>query len=161
MTISNQPAIRINGITKSYRIYPTPTHRLRDALGWKAEYKQFDALHEVSFDIMPGEFWGIVGKNGSGKSTLLKIVAGQLQPTEGEVVCNGKITLLQLGLGFDPELTGLENIRQSRMLQNLSDDFESVVEFVKSFSELGDFINYPVKTYSSGIRAWVCNCGSR
>lgn len=153
MTDKQQPAIRINGVTKSYRIYPTPGQRLRDALGWKAQYKQFDALHDVSFDIMPGEFWGIVGKNGSGKSTLLKIVAGQLQPTGGEVVCSGNVTLLQLGLGFDPELTGLENIRHSRMLQNLSDDFESVVEFVKNFSELGDFINYPVKTYSSGMHS--------
>lgn len=153
MSDKQQPAIRINGVTKSYRIYPTPGQRLRDALGWKAQYKQFDALHEVSFDIMPGEFWGIVGKNGSGKSTLLKIVAGQLQPTGGEVVCSGNVTLLQLGLGFDPELTGLENIRHSRMLQNLSDDFESVVEFVKNFSELGDFINYPVKTYSSGMHS--------
>lgn len=149
----SEPAICISHITKRYRIYPTPWQRLRDALGWQSQFKEFDALHDVSFDIKPGEFWGIVGKNGSGKSTLLKIVAGQLQPTSGAVNCAGRVTLLQLGLGFDPELTGLENIKHSRMLQILSNDFEDVEAFVKEFSELGDFINYPVKTYSSGMHS--------
>lgn len=153
MPINGAPAIRINQVTKRYRIFPTPLDRLRDALGWTSNYKEFDALHEVSLDIRAGEFWGIVGKNGSGKSTLLKIVAGQLQPTSGSVDTNGSVTLLQLGLGFDPELTGLENIKHSRMLQNLTSDFEDVEEFVKDFSELGDFINYPVKTYSSGMHS--------
>lgn len=147
------PAIRIAQVTKRYRIFPTPWQRLRDALGWQSSHKEFDALHDVSFDIHRGEFWGIVGKNGSGKSTLLKIVAGQLQPTSGVVDCNGRVTLLQLGLGFDPELTGLENIRHSRMLQNLQEDEEGIEAFVKDFSELGDFINYPVKTYSSGMHS--------
>ena len=147
------PAIRIRNLTKHYRIYPTPWDRLRDALGWSSHYKEFDALHDVSLDILPGEFWGIVGKNGSGKSTLLKIVAGQLQPTSGAIECAGRVTLLQLGLGFDPELTGLENVKHSRMLQNLSSDFEEIESFVRDFSELGDFINYPVKTYSSGMHS--------
>src|SRR4051812_48946701 len=145
------PAIRIAGVTKRYRIFPTPWQRLRDAFGWSSQHKEFDALRDVSFDVRPGEFWGIVGKNGSGKSTLLKMVAGQLQPTSGTIDCNGKVTLLQLGLGFDPELTGLENVRHSRMLQNLSSDFEEIEAFVRDFSELGDFINYPVKTHSSGM----------
>lgn len=147
------PVIRITHLTKRYRIYPTPWDRLRDALGWRSQYKEFDALHDISFEIQRGEFWGIVGKNGSGKSTLLKIISGQLQPTSGEITCLGQVTLLQLGLGFDPELTGLENIRHSRILQNLSSDFEEIEEFVKNFSELGDFINYPVKTYSSGMHS--------
>ncbi|MEA3393335.1 MAG: ABC transporter ATP-binding protein [Pseudomonadota bacterium] len=151
--IDSAPAIRIANVTKRYRIFPTPLQRLRDALGWKSQHKEFDALHDVSFDIRPGEFWGIVGRNGSGKSTLLKIVAGQLQPTGGHIETQGRVTLLQLGLGFDPELTGLENIKHSRMLQNLSSDFEEIEEFVKDFSELGDFINYPVKTYSSGMHS--------
>jgi ABC-type polysaccharide/polyol phosphate transport system ATPase subunit len=147
------PAIRIRQLTKHYRIYPTPWDRLRDALGWRSQYKEFDALRDVSFDINPGDFWGIVGRNGSGKSTLLKMIAGQLQPTSGEIECQGRVTLLQLGLGFDPELTGLQNIKHSRMLQNLSSDFEDIEEFVRDFSELGDFINYPVKTYSSGMHS--------
>lgn len=151
MTSENPTAIRIAHLSKRYRIYSKPWYRLKDALGWPSEYKEFDALHDVSFDIHRGEFWGILGRNGSGKSTLLKIVAGQLQPTSGEVECQGKVTLLQLGLGFDPELTGLENIKHSRMLQNLSSDFEEIEHFVREFSELGDFINYPVKTYSSGM----------
>lgn len=145
------PTIRISHVTKRYRIFPTPWQRLRDALGWRSEYKEFDALHDVSFEINSGEFWGIVGKNGSGKSTLLKIIAGQLHPTSGHIDCAGRITLLQLGLGFDPELSGIENVKQSRMLQNLADDFEEVADFVERFSELGDFIRYPVKTYSSGM----------
>ncbi|WP_283809967.1 ABC transporter ATP-binding protein [Bradyrhizobium vignae] len=93
----------------------------------------------------------MVGKNGSGKSTLLKIIAGQLQATKGSARCHGRVALLQLGLGFDPELTGLENIKYSRLLQNLTDDYKQIVDFVRDFSELGDFINYPVKTYSSGM----------
>lgn len=145
------PAIRVSHVTKRYRIYSTPWQRLRDAFGWRSAYKEFDALHDVSLDIQRGEFWGIVGKNGSGKSTLLKIIAGQIQPTSGDVECAGRVTLLQLGLGFDPELSGLENVRQARILQNLSDDFDEVAEFVERFSELGDFIHYPVKTYSSGM----------
>lgn len=146
-------AISISHVTKHFRIYPTPWQRLRDIIGLQSQYKEFDALNDVSFDIQAGEFWGIVGRNGSGKSTLLKMVAGHLQPTSGTITTHGKVTLLQLGLGFDPELTGLENIKHSRMLQNLGSDFEEIEEFVKDFSELGDFINYPVKTYSSGMHS--------
>ena len=147
------PAIRIAHITKHYRIFSTPWDHLRDAIGLSSTRKEFDALHDVSFDIMPGEFWGIVGSNGAGKSTLLKIIAGQLQPTSGDIEIQGRVTLLQLGLGFDRELTGLQNIKHSRMLQGLGEDSEDVEEFVKKFSELGDFINYPVKTYSSGMHS--------
>ena len=150
---NSPPAIKIANVTKHYRIYPTPWDRLRDAFGWSSKYKDFNAISNVSLDIKQGEFWGIVGKNGSGKSTLLKAVAGQLQATSGSINIHGRVTLLQLGLGFDPELTGLENIKHSRLLQNLTSDFEEVVEFVKDFSELGDFINYPVKTYSSGMHS--------
>jgi ABC-type polysaccharide/polyol phosphate transport system ATPase subunit len=148
---SDNPVIRVDGVTKNYRIYPTPMDRFRDALGWRATFKDFSALSDVSFDVKAGEFLGILGKNGSGKSTLLKIVAGQLQATRGSVDCCGRVALLQLGLGFDPELTGLENIKHSRLLQNLTSDYSQVVDFVRSFSELGDFINFPVKTYSSGM----------
>jgi ABC-type polysaccharide/polyol phosphate transport system ATPase subunit len=148
---SSKSSIQVDDVTKEYRIYSNPIDRFRDALGWRSKFKEFSALSNVSFKIAPGEFWGVVGKNGSGKSTLLKIVANQLQPTSGSVTCHGSVALLQLGLGFDPELTGIENIRHSRLLQNLTDDFEEVVSFVKEFSELGDFVNYPVKTYSSGM----------
>jgi ABC-type polysaccharide/polyol phosphate transport system ATPase subunit len=144
-------SIRVDRVTKDYRIYSTPIDRFRDALGWRSSFKEFSALSDVSLSVSSGEFWGIVGKNGSGKSTLLKIVARQLQATSGSVTCHGRVALLQLGLGFDPELTGLENIRHSRLLQNLSSDYEQVVDFVRDFSELGDFIKYPVKTYSSGM----------
>jgi ABC-type polysaccharide/polyol phosphate transport system ATPase subunit len=145
------PSVQVDCVTKDYRIYSTPVDRFRDALGWRSNFKEFSALSDVSLNVRAGEFWGIVGKNGSGKSTLLKIVAGQLQATRGSVACHGRVALLQLGLGFDPELTGLENIKHSRLLQNLESDYEQIVDFVTDFSELGDFINYPVKTYSSGM----------
>ena len=148
---SRTPSIHVERITKDFKIYSRPIDRLRDAFGLRSSFKEFAALSDVSFDVKAGEFWGIIGKNGSGKSTLLKIVAGQIQATKGSVACYGRLALLQLGLGFDPELTGLENIKQSRLLQNLTSDYDQVVDFVTSFSELGDFINYPVKTYSSGM----------
>jgi len=148
---SKELSIRVDGVTKDYRIYSTAVDRFRDALGLRANFKEFSALSDVSLKVNAGEFWGILGKNGSGKSTLLKIIAGQLQATKGSVICHGRIALLQLGIGFDPELTGLQNIKQSRLLQYLTDDYEQIVDFVTDFSELGDFINYPVKTYSSGM----------
>lgn len=149
--IDIQSSIQVESVSKQFRIYPTAVERFKDALGWRANFKQFLALSDVSFNVMAGEFWGILGKNGSGKSTLLKIISGQLRPSSGSVVCRGHVALLQLGLGFDPELTGLDNIRHSRLLQNLTSDYEQIVDFVREFSELGDFINYPVKTYSSGM----------
>lgn len=149
--IDIQSSIQVEGVSKQFRIYPTAVERFKDALGWRADFKQFLALSDVSFNVRAGEFWGILGSNGSGKSTLLKIISGQLQPTSGSVACRGHVALLQLGLGFDPELTGLDNVRHSRLLQNLTSDYEEIVDFVREFSELGDFINYPVKTYSSGM----------
>jgi ABC-type polysaccharide/polyol phosphate transport system ATPase subunit len=148
---SGRPVISIDHVSKVYRIYRTSVDRLRDAFGIASNFKQFSALDDVSFDVRAGEFWGIIGKNGSGKSTLLKIVAGQMQSTDGDVRCEGRTALLQLGLGFDPDLTGRENVRQARLLQNLSSDYDEIADFVEEFSELGDFIDYPVKTYSSGM----------
>lgn len=145
--------IEVKNVSKKYRIYENPKERIKGALGFNSKYKEFLALDDVSIDIEKGQFWGIIGKNGSGKSTLLKIIARQLQPTSGKVICDSRITLLQLGLGFDPELSGLENIKLSRLAQTLKHDEEDVVEFIKEFSELGDFINFPVKTYSSGMHS--------
>lgn len=150
---ATEHVIEIKNVSKKYRIYETPKERIKDALGMRAKFKEFLALNDISLNISKGQFWGIVGKNGSGKSTLLKIVARQLQPTSGDVLCQARITLLQLGLGFDPELSGIENIRLSRLAQNLKIDQEDVIQFVKHFSELGDFINFPVKTYSSGMHS--------
>lgn len=147
----NDIVIDIRNVSKKYKIYTSPKDRLKEAFGLEVKYKEYKALDSVSLQINKGEFWGILGKNGSGKSTLLKIIAGQLSATSGEIITLGNVALLQLGLGFDPELTGIENIKYSRMAQNLISDHEEIVDFVKEFSELGDFINYPVKTYSSGM----------
>ena len=144
-------AIDIKNVSKKYKIFSSPKDRLKEAFGLKVNYKEYQALDSVSFQIKKGEFWGVLGKNGSGKSTLLKIIAGQLSATSGEIKCDGNVALLQLGLGFDPELTGKENIKYSRMAQNLISDHDEITDFVTEFSELGDFINYPVKTYSSGM----------
>jgi ABC-type polysaccharide/polyol phosphate transport system ATPase subunit len=145
------PAISVSNLTKRYRIYPNGVEQLRGALGWPARSMAYAALDDVSFDVARGEFLGVLGRNGSGKSTLLKIVAGQLAPTSGTVACDGQISLLQLGLGFDQEMTGIENVRQSRLLQNLHSDFDEVIDFVRDFADIGEFIDYPVKTYSSGM----------
>jgi ABC-type polysaccharide/polyol phosphate transport system ATPase subunit len=145
------PLVSVHDVSKVYRIYKDSKQRFRDALGLAATYKEFAALDGVSLSVLQGRFIGIVGRNGSGKSTLLKLIAGQLSPTSGEVVSHVHPTLLQLGLGFDKELTGIENVRQSRLMQNLELDADEIVRFVEEFSELGEFIHYPVRTYSTGM----------
>ena len=119
----------------------------------KLKYKKFTALDDVSFSVEPGEVVGIIGKNGAGKSTLLKIIAGVLQPTKGSVSANGKIVpMLELGSGFDMELNGVENIYLNGAILGYTKEFlDSKFEEIVEFSELGDFINMPVRTYSTGM----------
>lgn len=116
-------------------------------------YQTFWALKDVSFEVFKGEVVGIIGRNGSGKSTLLKIIAGLFRPTEGSVLVQGSIVpMLELGSGFDPELTGRENVFLNGAILGYSKEFlkERFPEILE-FSELGDFINMPLKTYSSGM----------
>ncbi len=121
----------------------------------KLKYKKFTALDDVSFSVEPGEVVGIIGKNGAGKSTLLKIIAGVLQPTKGSVSANGKIVpMLELGSGFDMELNGVENIYLNGAILGYTKEFlDSKFEEIVEFSELGDFINMPIRNYSSGMMA--------
>lgn len=154
--------IRVEGLGKRYEIYAQPVDRLKQmilprigrALGSeRAYFKEFWALRGVSFDVRRGETVGIIGRNGSGKSTLLQMVCGTLHPTEGAVAVRGRIAaLLELGAGFNPEFTGRENVYLSGLLYGipegvLRDRFQSIADF----ADIGDFINQPVKTYSSGM----------
>ena len=119
----------------------------------KLKYKKFTALDDVSFSVEPGEVVGIIGKNGAGKSTLLKIIAGVLQPTKGSVSANGKIVpMLELGSGFDMELNGVENIYLNGAILGYTKEFlDSKFEEIVEFSELEQFMDVPVKNFSSGM----------
>jgi lipopolysaccharide transport system ATP-binding protein len=160
---SDHLAIKIDGLNKSFRIYNSPKDRvkelfipnLRNKLGLKeVRYSnEFKALNGVSFEIKKGETVGIIGHNGCGKSTLLQIICGTLSPTAGEVKTYGRIAaLLELGSGFNPEFTGIENVYMGCALLGLSkkETDERYDEIVK-FADIGDFIHQPVKNYSSGM----------
>jgi homopolymeric O-antigen transport system ATP-binding protein len=151
----NGPAISLKDVSKIYRSYSTPQHRLLEILsgGRKRYARETRALDGVSLSLDWGGRLGIVGENGSGKSTLLKILAGVLNPSSGSVQVRGRVSaLLELGAGFNPELSGKENIRQFCMLHGLHrEEVEEAIPEIVQFSELRDAIDHPVKTYSSGM----------
>lgn len=148
-------AIKVENLSKVYKLYDKPIDRLKESLNiFKKKYhKEFFALENVSFEIKKGESVAIVGKNGSGKSTLLKIITGVLTPSKGNVYTNGKISaLLELGAGFNPEYTGIQNIILNATMMGYSkEEIENKVPAIIHFADIGDFINQPVKTYSSGM----------
>lgn len=148
-------AIRAQGLSKVYRLYDKPTDRLKESLSVikKDYHKDYYALDKVDFEVKKGDVVGIVGTNGSGKSTLLKIITGVLNATEGELQVNGKVSaLLELGAGFNPEYTGIENIYLNGTMMNKSrEEVEAEMEEIIRFADIGDFIHQPVKTYSSGM----------
>lgn len=149
----SETAIEAKNISKYYQMYKNPKDRIKEFFSKKAYHEQFWALKDISFSIKKGEVIGIIGKNGSGKSTLLKIVSKILKPSEGTITIKGNISpILELGMGFDPNLSGTENIYLSATLLGLSKkDIELKLEEIINFSELGNFIHQPVKTYSSGM----------
>lgn len=160
---SDEIAIRIQNLSKCYQIYDAPHDRLKQFVAPRLQrimgvtskqyFRDFWALKNVSFEVKKGETIGIIGRNGSGKSTLLQIICGTLTPTSGTVETNGRIAaLLELGSGFNPEFTGRENIYMNATVLGLTKEeikerYNSIVEF----SDIGDFIERPVKTYSSGM----------
>ena len=149
------PALRVEGVSKQYRIYDRPVDRLKESLTrghWKT-HREFWALHDISFEVEAGTTTGIIGPNGSGKSTLLQIITGTLEPTHGTVWHEGRIAaLLELGAGFNPEFTGVENVFMNASLMGLSKaETERLLPEIESFAEIGDFIHQPLKMYSSGM----------
>lgn len=150
-------AIKVENLTKIYKLYDSPTDRLKESLHWRGKkyHKDFYALKNISFEIKKGDTVGIIGKNGSGKSTLLKIITGVLTQTSGNVLVNGKVSaLLELGAGFNPEYSGIENIYfQGNLMGYTRDDMESKIPEITAFADIGDFIHQPVKMYSSGMFA--------
>jgi ABC-type polysaccharide/polyol phosphate transport system ATPase subunit len=147
--------LSVKDIKKSFNVYPRPRHWLFEKLsfGTKTYHKQVFALRGVSFELEKGRCMGVVGKNGAGKSTLLKIIAGISAPSSGEFSVKGTVaSLLELGSGFHPEFTGRENLRLNGMIAGFdASDLDRNVEAMAEFSELGEFIDLPVRTYSDGM----------
>lgn len=153
--MSVQAAIAVKNLSKCYQVYAQPLDRLKQLLsrGKRQYYQEFWALHELGFEIMPGEVVGIVGRNGSGKSTLLQLITGTLTPTTGEISVRGRVAaLLELGAGFNPEFTGRENVFLNAAILGLSqEEIAERYQEIVDFSGIGEFINQPCKTYSSGM----------
>ena len=152
-------AISVQNLSKCFQIYDNPRDRLKQFVlprmqrEPKQYFREFWALKDVSFEIKKGETVGIVGRNGSGKSTLLQLICGTLNPTGGSVQTNGRIAaLLELGSGFNPEFTGRENVYMNAAVLGLSkSEVDARFDDIAAFAEIGQFIEQPVKTYSSGM----------
>jgi lipopolysaccharide transport system ATP-binding protein len=148
-------AVEFHGVSKSYPIYETPGDRLKELLSLhrRPYHRDFWALRDLDFEVRRGETFCIIGENGSGKSTLLQLVAGILQPTSGQVRVHGRVSaLLELGSGFNPEFTGRENVYLNAAILGFSKkEIDRRYRDIEEFAEIGDFIDQPVKTYSSGM----------
>ena len=153
--MNNKKVIQVKNLTKMYKLYDKPSDRLKEALGLskKKKYREHYALHDINFDVHEGECVGIIGVNGSGKSTVLKIITGVLSPTSGTVDVDGRISaLLELGAGFNGEYTGIENVYLNGTMIGFSkEEIDRRLDDILAFADIGDFINQPVKTYSSGM----------
>jgi len=152
---SNNIAIRSQNLTKVYQIYEKPTDRLKQFFSFdkRTYYREFNALHDINFEVKQGQTFGIIGKNGSGKSTLLQMLAHTLTPTQGTIEVNGRVAaLLELGSGFNPEYTGRENVYLNGSILGVSkEEMDTRFAEIERFADIGEFIDQPVKTYSSGM----------
>jgi lipopolysaccharide transport system ATP-binding protein len=153
--MSDGLVIKVQNLTKTYRLYDSHADRVKETFHpfRKKYYRTFNALTDISFDVKKGETLGIIGRNGSGKSTLLQIICGTLQPTSGSVEVEGRVSaLLELGAGFNPEFTGRQNLYINGAILGLKhEEIELRFDDIATFADIGDFIDQPVKTYSSGM----------
>jgi len=153
--MSSDFSIEVKGLSKCYRVFDTPQDRFMQLLPFmgRQRFREFWALKDVSFRVAKGEAVGIIGRNGSGKSTLLQLICGTLNASSGEVVTRGKVAaLLELGSGFNPEFTGRENVYLNGALLGMSkEDMDARFDEIASFANIGNFIDQPAKTYSSGM----------
>ncbi|BDD89128.1 ABC transporter ATP-binding protein [Desulfofustis limnaeus] len=153
--MAEQIAISVNRVEKNYKLYRKPSFRVFEAFypGKKKFHVPFKALDDISFSVKKGEFIGIIGKNGSGKSTLLQLICGIILPTKGKISVHGKISaLLELGAGFNPEFTGRQNVYlNATILGFKKEEIDKKFEAIVSFADIGDFIDRPIKMYSSGM----------
>ena len=151
----NDNAITVDHVSKLYKLYDKPSDRFKEAMGLtkKKLYREHYALRDVSFNVKRGESIGIIGTNGSGKSTMLKIITGVLNPTEGQVNVNGRISaLLELGAGFNGEYSGIENVYLNGTMNGFTrEEIDARMDEILRFADIGEFVNQPVKTYSSGM----------
>ena len=157
--MSKKTMIEVSDVTMRFRLNNDRILSLKEfvttALRGKLQYNDFTALEHVSFTVKKGETLGLIGRNGAGKSTLLKVISGILKPTEGSVVCHGNVVpMLELGSGFDMDLNGRENIFLNGAILGYSEEYlKSKYEEIVDFSELGKFIEVPIRNYSSGMLA--------
>ena len=145
--------IDIQRLNKTFKLFHKPSDRLREAITGRTRHDTYHALQDISFQVAPGEVLGVLGRNGAGKSTLLKLLTGVLMPDSGQIHIDGRITgLLELGTGFNPELTGLQNITANGLMLGMShEEIDRRRQEIIEFSELGGYIQEPLRTYSSGM----------
>lgn len=160
--MSSENAIEIKNLSLKYKLYPSPIHmaldifKLRSLFPWKKfDFPIKNAVDDLNLVVRRGDRIGLIGRNGAGKTSLLKVITGILSPTSGSVVVRGKVqSLLTSGLGFDPNLTGLQNVKSSLVYNGLTgNDFDLAVKDIVDFCELGDYIDQPIKTYSLGMQS--------
>lgn len=160
--MSKKTMIEVSDVTMQFRLNNDKILSLKEfvttALRGKLQYNKFTALEHISFELKRGQTLGLIGRNGAGKSTLLKIISGILKPTEGRVSCYGNVVpMLELGSGFDFDLTGRENVFLNGAILGYSEEFlKGKYDEIVEFSELGQFIEVPIRNYSSGMLAvWL------
>jgi len=154
---SSDIAIQFKHVSKKYKLYRTDKHRFLGIFSEKVPYKEVFANKDLNFKIHRGESVAVMGKNGAGKSTMLKMITGVVFPTEGEVIVNGRVSaLLELTAGFDSELTGRENVHLRGQIWGLkAGEIKELEKKVVDFADIGDYIDQPMRTYSSGMKARV------
>lgn len=153
--MENESVIIFKNVTKTYKLFKNDKARFKALFSKKVKYKENKAVNNLSFEVKRGDSIAFLGRNGAGKSTILKMITGVAFPTEGEVIVNGKVSaLLELSAGFDPESTGRENIYLKCSLMGMTDDeIKAVEDEIIEFADLGEYIDQPMKSYSSGMKS--------